>query len=71
MNETRNDRMYTGLGLVFGAALGMIFGMMLFSELWVGPLIGTALGLIVGAIIDVNHTGSSSRGGSGSSTRTG
>lgn len=43
----------TGVGLVFGAALGLVFGLMLFDNWWMGPMIGVALGLIVGAVADL------------------
>lgn len=43
----------TGVGIVFGAALGMVFGQMLFDSWWLGPMIGVAAGLIIGAIADL------------------
>jgi uncharacterized membrane protein len=43
---------YAGSGLAIGAAIGMIFGLMLFENLALGCAIGAALGLIVGAAID-------------------
>lgn len=43
----------TGVGLVFGAALGLVFGLMLIDNWWMGPMIGVALGLIVGAVADL------------------
>ena len=43
----------TGVGLVFGAALGLVFGLMLFDNWWMGPMIGVALGLITGAVADL------------------
>jgi uncharacterized membrane protein len=43
---------YAGSGLAVGAAIGMIFGLMLFENLALGCAIGAALGLIVGAAID-------------------
>lgn len=42
---------WTGVGLSVGAALGLLFGMLI-SPFWWGPLAGASLGLIVGAIID-------------------
>ena len=47
--------MGTGYGLVMGAALGLLAGVLLSSELWVWPLIGAALGLVVGATMDANR----------------
>ena len=43
----------TGIGIVFGAALGLLFGQMLFDDWWFGPMIGVAAGLIIGAIADM------------------
>ena len=43
----------TGVGIVFGAALGLLFGQMLFDSWWLGPMIGVAAGLIIGAIADL------------------
>lgn len=43
----------TGLGIVFGAALGLLFGQMLFDGWWLGPMIGVAAGLIIGAVADM------------------
>jgi len=45
----------TGLGIVFGAALGLLFGQMLFENWWFGPMIGVAAGLIVGAVADLQQ----------------
>lgn len=42
----------TGLGIVFGAALGLLFGQILFDNWWFGPMIGVAAGLIIGAVVD-------------------
>ncbi len=42
---------YTGLGLIFGTALGAALCMILsLNILWAG--VGTAVGLILGAILD-------------------
>jgi uncharacterized membrane protein len=46
----------TGVGLVFGAALGLILGQMLFDNWWLGPMIGVAAGLIIGAVVDLLAT---------------
>ena len=43
----------TGIGLVFGAALGLVFGLMLFDDWWLGPMIGVVAGLIIGAVGDL------------------
>jgi hypothetical protein len=46
----------TGVGLVFGAALGLILGQMLFDNWWLGPMIGVAAGLTIGAVVDLLAT---------------
>jgi hypothetical protein len=43
----------TGLGIVFGAALGLLFGKMFFDDWWIGPMIGVPAGLIIGAIAEL------------------
>lgn len=45
----------TGLGIVFGAALGLLFGQMLLDSWWLGPMIGVAAGLIIGAVADLQQ----------------
>ena len=52
-----NDRkiLFAGAGIPIGAALGLIFGMLLFDNLIFGAGIGAALGLIIGAIIDAQQ----------------
>lgn len=45
----------TGLGIVFGAALGLLFGLLMFDNWWLGPMIGVAAGLIIGAVADLQH----------------
>jgi type IV secretory pathway TrbD component len=44
--------MYTGYGLVLGAALGLLIGTLFSLALWIAPVIGAGLGLVVGAAID-------------------
>lgn len=46
----------TGVGIVLGAALGLVFGQMLFDNWWLGPMLGVAAGLIVGAIAELLPT---------------
>lgn len=43
----------TGVGIVFGAGLGLVFGQMLFEGWWIGPMIGVVAGLVIGAIVDL------------------
>ncbi|NLC16268.1 MAG: hypothetical protein GX756_00060 [Clostridiales bacterium] len=53
MDEKRGSPkfLFTGLGLVFGAAIGIIIALALRQSIfWAG--IGTGVGLIIGAIID-------------------
>lgn len=50
-NNKKNSATFTGLGLIFGTALGAAFCMIIsINILWTGA--GTAAGLILGAIID-------------------
>lgn len=41
---------YTGSGMAIGAALGLIFGMMLFEHAVVGPLAGAAIGAVISLV---------------------
>ena len=43
----------TGIGIVLGAAVGLLFGQMFFDSWWLGPMIGVAAGLIIGAVADL------------------
>lgn len=54
----------TGLGIVFGAALGLLFGQILFESWWLGPMIGVAVGLIIGAVADLQQRPDDNRGDS-------
>jgi len=51
-NDNRKTVYYAGSGLAIGAAIGMIFGLLLFENLAWGCVIGSALGLLIGAAID-------------------
>ena len=42
----------TGIGVVLGAALGLLLGMLAFDGAWWAPVAGAALGLVAGAIGD-------------------
>lgn len=44
--------LWTGAGLVTGAALGLLMGQLMFDGAWWAPVVGTGVGLIVGAIVD-------------------
>jgi len=55
----------TGLGIVFGAALGMLLVLTVVeAQLWVGLIFGASLGLLVGAVWDAQDRGAP-RDGSG------
>jgi len=43
----------TGIGIVFGAAFGLPFGQLLFDDWSIGPMIGAASGLIIGAVAEL------------------
>ncbi|MDO9545963.1 MAG: hypothetical protein Q7J07_04325 [Pelolinea sp.] len=44
---------FTGSGMAIWAAIGMVFGLMLFESQAIGCAFGAALGLVIGAAIDV------------------
>jgi uncharacterized membrane protein len=48
-----NAPIYTGGGLVLGAVIGLLFGMMLLQNTAFGVVIGAAVGLIIGAVVDL------------------
>lgn len=43
----------TGVGIVFGAALGLVLGILFFDSWWLGPMIGVAAGMIIGAVAEL------------------
>lgn len=47
-----------GLGMTIGAALGLLVSLLVFNSWW-APIAGVSIGLLVGAIIDLQ----SPRGG--------
>jgi len=53
--NSRKTVYYAGAGLTIGAAIGMIFGLMLFENLALGSAIGAAVGLVMGAAIDAQR----------------
>ena len=55
-NEQKRILTYAGARIIIGAALGMIFGLMLFEELALGSAIGAAIGLVFGAGIDAQNS---------------
>jgi uncharacterized membrane protein len=54
-DDTRKTAYYAGSGLAIGAAIGMIFGLLLFENLAWGCVIGAAVGLVMGAAIDAQR----------------
>lgn len=48
VNDTRTE-LYAGGGLALGAALGLLFGLLLFENLAFGCVIGAVAGLVIGA----------------------
>jgi len=53
--NSRKTAYYAGSGLAIGAAIGMIFGLMLFENLALGCVFGAAVGLVMGAAIDAHE----------------
>jgi len=53
--KSRKTVYYAGSGLAIGAAIGMIFGLMLFEDMAWGSGIGAAVGLLIGAAIDAQE----------------
>jgi len=53
--NSRKTVCYAGSGLAIGAAIGLIFGLMLFENMAWGCVIGAAVGLVMGAAIDAHE----------------
>jgi uncharacterized membrane protein len=53
--KSRKIVRHAGAGLAIGAAIGMIFGLMLFENLALGYAIGTVVGLMIGAAIEARE----------------
>lgn len=53
---------WTGTGIALGAALGILVGLLLFDDWWLGPVIGAVVGLLVGAIADAQTVGEKGEG---------
>lgn len=51
-DDTRKIVYYAGAGLVIGAAIGMILGLLLFEDLALSLGFGAAVGLMIGAMRD-------------------
>ena len=48
--------MVAGSGMAIGAALGMIFGLMLSADLALMVGVGVVAGLLIGAVVDLNRS---------------
>jgi hypothetical protein len=48
---------WTGLGVVFGTALGLLVGLLLFEGSVWAPFVGASAGLVIGAIVDGRASG--------------
>jgi len=53
--NSRKTAYDTGAGLAIGAAIGMIFGLLLLENLALGFAIGATLGLVMGDAIDTQR----------------
>jgi len=53
--NSRKTAYYAGGGMGVGAAIGMIFGLLLFENLAWGCVIGAGVGLVMGAAIDAHE----------------
>lgn len=56
MTENKNENkklMYAGVGIAIGAAIGFIVGLILFDNMVLGTGAGAGIGLIMGAVIDL------------------
>lgn len=50
--KSQRTAYHAGAGLAIGAAVGMIFGLLLFENLAMGSAIGAGVGLVMGAAVD-------------------
>ncbi|MEA3439465.1 MAG: hypothetical protein U9R58_04205 [Chloroflexota bacterium] len=51
----RKSAYYAGVGLVIGAGVGMIFGLLLNQDQALSSAFGAAMGLLIGAAIDLQR----------------
>jgi uncharacterized membrane protein len=52
----KNQVPYAGVGLALGAAIGFVFGMMLWPNyFFIGAVVGAAIGLLIGAGADAHR----------------
>ncbi|NCD20367.1 MAG: hypothetical protein EOL89_10385 [Actinobacteria bacterium] len=54
---------YTGLGVAFGAGLGLLVGILFLDTWWFGMAIGAAIGLVVGSLAEIAFRDRGSGGG--------
>jgi uncharacterized membrane protein len=55
-NKKRKNLSIAGAGLALGAAFGIMIGMILFDNPWVGPMLGAACGLIIAIIVNLSQS---------------
>lgn len=51
---TQNRKNFTGLGLVFGAGIGIIISLIFTLNIGLSVALGGGVGLIIGSIISMN-----------------
>jgi uncharacterized membrane protein len=54
---------YTGLGVAFGAGLGLLVGILFIDTWWFGMAIGAVVGLVVGSLAEIAFRDRGSGGG--------
>lgn len=52
---------HSGAGLAIGAAMGLLLGLLFFDGWWLAPVAGAAVGLIIGAIVEIQSRSTSRR----------
>lgn len=54
---------YAGLGVTFGAGLGLVAGILFLDAWWFGMVIGAVLGLVIGSLAEIASRDRGSGGG--------
>jgi uncharacterized membrane protein len=54
-NNKRKRLSFAGAGLALGAAFGILFGMLIFDNPWIGPALGAMAGLLIAALVELNR----------------
>jgi uncharacterized membrane protein len=52
-NKVRKNLSFAGAGIALGAAFGILFGMLLFDNPWIGPAVGAVGGLLIAALAEL------------------